>query len=69
VGTIVIPPIGGIILAPLVILLLEYRRQGDFNKALVSLRGLAVGWGLSFVARFFIGAVMIGLWLVWALNT
>jgi uncharacterized protein YqgC (DUF456 family) len=68
VGTIVIPPIGGIILAPLVILLLEYRRQGDLNKALVSLRGLAVGWGLSFVARLFIGAFMIGLWLLWALN-
>jgi hypothetical protein len=68
VGTIVFPPVGGIIAAPLVILLLEYRRQGDFNKALVSLRGLAVGWGLSFVVRFFIGVAMIGFWLVWALN-
>ena len=68
VGTIVFPPGGGIIAAPLVILLLEYRRQGDFNKALVSLRGLAVGWGLSFVVRFFIGVAMIGFWLVWALN-
>jgi uncharacterized protein YqgC (DUF456 family) len=68
VGTIVFPPIGGIIAAPLVVLLLEYRRQGDINKALASLRGLAVGWGLSFVARFFIGVVMIGMWLAWALN-
>ncbi|OGO29489.1 MAG: hypothetical protein A2136_03990 [Chloroflexi bacterium RBG_16_54_11] len=68
IGTIAFPPIGGILAAPLVILLLEYRRQGDFNKALLSLRGLAVGWGLSFVVRLFIGAAMIGLWLVWALN-
>jgi len=68
VGTIVFPPVGGIIAAPLVILLLEYRRQGDFNKALVSLRGLAVGWGLSFVVRFFIGVAMVGLFLIWALN-
>lgn len=68
VGTIAFPPIGGIIATPLVILLLEYQRQHDFSKALASLRGLAVGWGLSFVARFFIGVAMIGLWLVWAVN-
>jgi uncharacterized protein len=68
VGTIAFPPIGGLIAAPLVILLLEYRRQGDFHKALVSLRGLAVGWGSAVVVRFFIGVAMIGIWLVWALN-
>jgi uncharacterized protein YqgC (DUF456 family) len=67
-GTIFFPPLGGIIAAPLVVLLLEYLRQRDFNKALRTLRGLAIGWGTSFVARFFIGLVMIGLWLVWALN-
>ena len=68
VGTIIFPPVGGFIAAPLVILLLEYRHQGDFKKALVSLRGLAVGWGTAFVVRFFIGVAMIGVWLVWALN-
>lgn len=68
VGTIVLPPFGGFIAAPLVVLLLEFRRQGDLNKALLSLRGLAVGWGSAFVVRFFIGAAMIGLWLAWALN-
>lgn len=67
VGTIVLPPFGGFIAAPLLILLLEYRRQGDFRKALESLRGLAIGWGSAFVVRFFIGAAMIGLWLIWAL--
>lgn len=67
-GTIFFPPVGGIIAAPLVVLLLEYRRQHDFNKALSSLRGLAVGWGSAFVVRFFIGLGMIGIWLVWALN-
>jgi len=67
-GTLLFPPVGGIIAAPLVILLLEYRRQRDFKKALFSLRGLAVGWGLSFVVRFFIGVAMIGVWLAWALN-
>jgi len=67
-GTLFFPPFGGFIAAPLVILLLEYRRQQDFNKALSSLHGLAVGWGSAFVVRVFIGLVMIGLWLVWALN-
>lgn len=67
-GTILLPPLGGIIAAPLVVLLLEYLRQRDFNKALASLRGLAIGWGASFVVRFFVGLAMIGIWLVWALN-
>ncbi len=67
-GTIIFPPIGGIIAAPLVVLLLEYVRLRDINKALASLRGLAIGWGASFVVRIFIGLAMIGIWLVWALN-
>lgn len=67
-GTIIFPPVGGIIAAPLVVLLLEYLRQHDFNKALLTLRGLAIGWGASFVIRFFLGLAMIGIWLVWALN-
>lgn len=67
-GTILLPPLGGIIAAPLVVLLLEYLRQRDFNKALASLRGLAIGWGVSFVVRFFVGLAMIGIWLVWALT-
>jgi uncharacterized protein YqgC (DUF456 family) len=67
-GTIFFPPVGGIIAAPLVVLLLEYLRQRDFNKALLTLRGLAIGWGSSFVVRFLIGVAMIGIWLVWALN-
>jgi uncharacterized protein len=67
-GTIFFPPVGGIIAAPLVVLLLEYLRQKDFNKALATLRGLAVGWGAAFVVRFFIGLAMIGIWLLWALK-
>jgi len=67
-GTIFFPPVGGIIAAPLVVLLLEYNRQRNFNKALASLRGLAIGWGAAFVVRFFIGLAMIGIWLVWAVN-
>jgi uncharacterized protein YqgC (DUF456 family) len=67
-GTIFLPPLGGLIAAPLVVLLVEYYRQRDFNKALRTLRGLLIGWGMSFIVRFFIGVVMIGMWLAWALN-
>lgn len=67
VGTILLPPVGGFIAAPLMVLLLEYLRQRDFNKALLTLRGLAIGFGASFVVRFFIGLVMIAVWLVWTI--
>jgi len=67
-GTIIFPPFGGLIAAPLVVWLLEYLRQRDVRKALATLRGLAIGWGASFVVRFMLGLAMIGLWLVWAIN-
>jgi uncharacterized protein YqgC (DUF456 family) len=67
-GTILFPPVGGILAAPLVVLLLEYLRQRDINRALLTLRGLLIGWGTSFVVRFFIGLAMIGIWLAWVLN-
>ena len=67
-GTIFFPPFGGLIAAPLVVWVLEYLRLRDVNKSLASLRGLAIGWGASFVVRFLIGLAMIGIWLVWAIN-
>ena len=68
VGTILIPPVGGLVAAPLVVLLLEYLRQHDIQRAWLTVRGLLIGWGASFVVRFFIGLAMIGLWAVWAIN-
>ena len=67
VGTILLPPLGGFIAAPAVLLLMEYLHQRDFNKALLTLRGLAIGFGASFVVRFFIGLVMIAIWLAWTI--
>lgn len=68
VGTILVPPIGGLIAAPAAIYLLEYWRSRNAETAWRATRGLAVGWGLSFFARFGIGLVMILLWLAWAVN-
>lgn len=67
-GTIIFPPLGGVIAAPLVVLLLEYLRFHDVKKALAALRGMAIGWGMAFVVRFLTGLAMIGIWLVWALT-
>jgi uncharacterized protein YqgC (DUF456 family) len=67
-GTIFFPPFGGLIATPLTVLLIEYIRQRDFKRALLTLRGLAIGFGSAFVVRFLIGAAMIGIWLVWVIN-
>jgi hypothetical protein len=64
-GTLLFPPFGGLIAAPMAVLLLEYTRTGDFQQAWQALRGLATGLGLSFVVRFGIGVVMMVLWWIW----
>ena len=64
-GTLFFPPIGGIIAAPLAVLLMEYLRVRDVEKAWQALRGLATGWGLSFFVRFGIGFLMMVLWWIW----
>jgi len=66
IGTLIFPPFGGIIAAPAAVLLLEFNRVRDWHKAWDALRGLAAGWGLSFVFRFGIGVVMMILWWIWA---
>jgi len=65
VGTLLFPPLGGLIAAPLAVLVFEYWRQKDWEKAWAALRGLALGWGLSFLARFAIGLGIMGLWWLW----
>ncbi len=67
-GSILIPlPILGGILAGLLTLFgIEWLRQKDWRKALLSMKGMLIGWGWAFVIRFITGMVMIGLWLIWA---
>jgi len=67
--TLIFPPIGGIIAAPLAVLLLEYYRLRDWQKAWQALKGLATGWGLAYFVRLGIGIVMMVLWWLWALNS
>jgi hypothetical protein len=61
-----IPVIGGILAALGTLFVIEWIRHKDWRKALVTIKGMAVGWSWAFVIRFIIGIFMIGLWLIWA---
>jgi len=65
--TFVFPPLGGLIAAPLVLYVMENRRLGDSQKTLEIVKALMWGLGLSFVTRFVLGLVMIGLWAIWVM--
>ncbi|HSF83862.1 MAG TPA: DUF456 domain-containing protein [Anaerolineales bacterium] len=67
IGTVIFPPFGGLIAAPLAIFLLEVLRNRQWRSGWRATRGLALGWGLSFLVRFAIGLVMIVIWLTWGL--
>ena len=66
-GTLLWPPLGGLIATPLVLLLAEYLKARDIRKAFKALGGMAAGWGLSYLARLAIGVVMILFWGLWAI--
>ena len=59
------PPFGGIIAAMLVMFVFEFIRLRDWRKAGGSTKEMAVGCASAAVARFFIGVVMIGIWIIW----
>jgi uncharacterized protein len=65
-GTVLFPPFGGLLAAPLTVLLFEYLHKRDLRRAFLAVRGLAIGWGLTFFLRFGVGILMILLWLIWA---
>jgi uncharacterized protein len=65
-GTILLPPFGGLIGAPLAILVHEYIRVRDWRKAFAALRGMLLGYGAAFIVRLGMGVFMILLWFIWA---
>jgi uncharacterized protein YqgC (DUF456 family) len=66
VGSLLFPPLGGLLLAMGGIFLVEYLRIRDLRKAWDSTRGLAVGCGWGAVLRFGFGLMVIVVWLLWA---
>ena len=65
--TLVFPPLGGLIAAPLALFGSEYYRLQDRDQALQVMRALLAGWGWAFVLRFGIGLVVLILWGIWLL--
>ena len=67
VGSILLPPVGGLVLGMAGIFLVEYMRIKDWRKALESTKGLALGCGWGVIARFGFGVLVMIVWLIWAL--
>jgi hypothetical protein len=65
-GTIFMPPFGGLIAAPVAILVFEYTRLRNWKKTFNALKGLALGYGAAYFVRLGLGFGMLILWLVWA---
>lgn len=66
VGSLWLPPFGGLILALAGIFAVEFYRLRDWRKALDSTKSMALGCGWAVIIRAGIGGLMIGLWMLWA---
>lgn len=65
VGTVVLPPLGGLLFAPLAVLVLEYLRRRDWKQAGSATMGMVKGYGVAFVLRVLGGVLMMVLWWIW----
>jgi len=59
-------PIIGLVAAPVGLFLAESTRLKNRDAAVESTKAYMIGWGWAFGARFLIGLVMIGFWMLWA---
>lgn len=59
-------PLIGLVAAPAGLFLAESARLRNRNAAIDSTKAYMIGWGWAFGARFLIGSVMIGFWMLWA---
>jgi uncharacterized protein YqgC (DUF456 family) len=66
VASLFLTPFVGLAVAPIALFLIEYRRLGDRTAAFDSTKAYMIGWGWSFAARFTIGILMLGSWMLWA---
>ncbi len=66
VASIFFTPLIGLVAAPLGLYLAENRRLKNNEAALQSTKAYMIGWGWAFGARFLIGLMMTGLWMLWA---
>ncbi len=64
-GSILFPPVGGLIAALVGIFIIELIRLKDLRHAWKSLRSMAAGCGWAFFVRFILGLIMIFWWIIW----
>ncbi len=65
-GSILLPPLGGILAALILIFVIEFVRLRNWKQAYGSLKGMVTGCSLAALFRFTVGTVMIIVWSVWA---
>lgn len=66
IASLFLTPLVGLAVAPLALFLFEYRRLRDRTAALDATKAYMIGWGWSFAARFGIGVLILGSWMLWA---
>ena len=66
VSSLFLTPFAALLATPLALYLAEYYRLRNGRAAFASAKGWLIGFSWSLAALFAIGAVMIGLWLLWA---
>lgn len=66
VSSLFLTPFAALLTTPLALYLAEYYRLRDGREAFASAKGWLIGFSWSLAAMFAIGAVMIGLWVLWA---
>jgi len=66
VSSLFLTPFVALLVTPLALYLVEYRRLGNGREAIHSAKNWLIGFGWSFAALVAIGALMIGLWMLWA---
>jgi uncharacterized protein YqgC (DUF456 family) len=66
-GSLLFTPLVGILLGLAVLTLLEYRRHRTWKKAIRSTGTALAGCGISYGFKFFIGLIMMGVWVAWVI--
>ena len=64
--SIFLTPVIGLVAAPVALFLAEQYRLKDRIEAWSSTKAYMIGWGWAFGARFMIGLMITGLWMLWA---
>ena len=59
-------PLIGLVAAPLGLFLAEVGRLKNKEAAIESTKAYMIGWGWAFGARFIIGLMITGFWMLWA---